>query len=814
MNRLILPLLRSSRRFPLYSMLLASTALTGSVLTGSASAAPTPEQTELAERLLQAGQRLVGVPSAMPVAAAVADVAERLYENNVRLLRTNIDLELALGRRDRVLKLLGDLRRLDPGDQIAQVQSIDLQQSKLESAGDKADYLSRVAGSDKVPSEVRSHAAVLLSGIETERGRDDAAAAALAQALALNPLNPKALHLRADAVASTGTAAQRTAAWVDLLKADPLQFGTASRLGEELLRVGQVEQATDLYRKFFASVAAAGYGPGADESINFAHGLVVTSKLSEAGDVAAAALKDNPSDDRLHALRMLIALSAKDDAAFKSALGEARLQAIRDLMGLHSQLDPSAPRPDDSTEVKLPDVKVDAAAARANADPRMAETYLQALGNLAWIDAYYGRRAPDAPVTEAINNLAGADSPLAHRLAGFTALAADRLDEADVAFSPVAERDALSRLGLFALKLKKGEDKATIVAGGNKLLSELPTDVWPLVVRNSLKDAGPLGFRAAEADAVAAEAAKLPADTWTFAGQGRQLYLVDADPITGSAEIGQPILVRVTLQNIGNRPLAIGPGGAISQSISLDATVRGAAEQSFPGAAIAKMTGRLVLPPKQTTSTVVRLDSPELAVQLAQVPQAGAAVFVSAVTNPVSRENTIVPGPGGYRAQGHGVVDRPQVAFTRPEVREKLIKQLNSPDALARIRAVTALAACASWMRQTQDESLKPLFVQAADMLKQVSTKDASPTVRMSALQESVSLASDADRPAVIASMLSSADYESRVMGALISVRSPKAVREAALKPLTTDADETIRNLAVAVSNLPEAPAATQPAVK
>ena len=788
-------------------MLLAST-----VLTGSAWAGPTPEQAELAERLLQTAQRLTAVPAGLPVAAAVADVAERLYENNARLLRTNIDLELSLGRRDKVIKLLGDLRRLEPGDQIAQVQSIDLQQSKLESAGEKADYLSRVAGSDKVPSEVRSHAAVLLAGVETERGRDDAAAAALAQALALNPLNPKALHLRADAVAGTGTAPQRTAAWVDLLKADPLEFGVASRLGEELLRVGMVDKATELYRKFFASVAAAGYGPGPDDSINFAAGLVFTNKLSEAGDIAAAALKDNPSEDRLHALRMLIALAAKDDAAFKSALGEARPQAIRALMGLHSQLDPAAPRPDDSTEVKLPDVKVDVAAARANADPRLAEQYLEALGDLAWIDVYFGGRAPDAPVTEAINNLAGADSPMAHRLAGFAALAADRLDEADVAFSPVAERDALSRLGLLTLKLKKGEDKAAIVAGGAKLLSELPTDVWPLVVRNSLKDAGPLAFKSPEADAVVAEAAKLPADTWTFAGQGSQSYLVDADPITPAAEIGQPILVRVTLQNIGNRPLAIGPGGAISQSISLDATVRGAAEQSFPGAAIAKMTGVLVLPARQTTSTVVRLDSPELGQQLSLVPQVGAAVFVSAVTNPVNRENTIVPGPGGYRTQGHGVVDRPQVAFTRPEVRDKLLKQINSSDTIARVRAVASLAACATWMRQTQDEALKPLFVQAVEMLKQVSTKDASPIVRMSALQESASLAPDTDRPAVIAAMLHSADYESRVMGVLISVRSSKADREATLKPLTTDADETIRNLAAAVIGLPDTPAATQPA--
>lgn len=780
-------------------------------LATSAWAAPTPEQAELAERLLQTGQRLAAVPAGAQVAGAVADVAERLYENNARLIRADIDVRLALGQRDKAIALLNAFRRLDPGDQIAQVQAIDLQQSRLESAVEKADYLARVAGSDKVPAEVRSHAAVLQANIELERGRDDASAAALAQALALNPLNPKALRMQADHLSSHGTAPQRVAAWVNLLRANGLDFTTASRLGEELLRAGLTSQANDYYKRFFAAVDASGFATGPDDAINYSHALIVSGNAADAGDIAAEAIKDTPGDLSLHMLRMLVAKAAGDDAAFKAALSEARTQAIRALIVMHTQVDPNAPKPDDKTEIKLPDVKVDAAAVQAKGDMQLAQQYLQALGDLAWVDAYFGGRAPDAPVSEAINTLAGPDSTLAHRIAGFVALSADRLDEADVAFAPVAERDLLSRLGLLTLKLKKGEDKATIVAEGNKLLAQLPTDVWPLVIRQSLKEAGPLAFKSPEADAVAAEAAKVPDDLWSF-GQGRLPYLVDVTPVTGSVAFGEPILVKVTLQNISRRPLAIGPGTGLTQQVSIDANIRGAGDHQVPAAAIAKMTGRLVLPPLQATSTTVRLDSPELSAQLSQVPQVSASVFVSAVTNPQTTEQGVVPGPGGFRSQGRATIDRPQVAFTRPEVRDKLLTDLNSTDSLKRVRAVAALSACASWMRQTQSDELKPLFNQAGEMLSQVSEKDASPTVRSLAKQELITLTAEGERVKILQQMLASQDFEARVLGTLLCVQMPKADREKLLATLVTDGDEAVKNLAVAVVGLPDAAPATQPA--
>ena len=777
-------------------------------VTGLAVAGPPPEQAELAERLLQTGQRLAASRDAAPVAATLADIADRLYENDARLLRTSIELRLSLGQREKAIGLLTSLRKLDPADQIAQVQSIDLQQSKMQVVTERADYLGRIASNERISGEVRAHAAVLLANVELERGRDDAAKAAVDQALGLNPLNPKALRMHADAMAVGGTAPQRTAAWVGLLRADPLQFPTASRLGEELLRAGLIEPATDHYRKFFAALDASGYGPGPEDAINFAHLLWVGSKLPEAQSIVADAIKDFPTDMRLHMARVILAEAGNDMAATKAAVGDARTQATRNLMAMHQHLDQSAKPLDESSAVALPDVKADAELARKS-DQRTADAELKALGDLAWLDATFGTPV-DPAVLEAIKTLAGEDSAIVHRLAGYAALATGRLDEADVAFSPVAKTDGLSRLGLAAVKLKKGGDKAAAVADGNALLAEMSTDIGGLLVRRTLQDAGPLSYKAADADAVAAEAAKLPRDTFSFPTGGQALYIVDADPIGGSLEIGAPILVKATIQNIGDRPLAIGPGGAVAQGVSLDATVRGVIEQPFAGAAMAKFTNKLVLKPRESMSTTVRLDSPELAAFLASFPQAAASIFVSAVTNPVNRQNVILPGPGGFRRQSRGVIDRPQIAYIRPEVQQQLAKQAESPDAVRRLRAVDALSACA--MQLSRVTETQPLAQQAAAILRKLAQGDPSTLVKAAAQQELVGLVQDADKPALIAMMVAAPGLESRTLGCLLAANRPKPEREKLLAAMTADSDDALRTLASAVLALPDAPPATQPA--
>ena len=787
------------------------------MLCSAALAGPTAEQSEIGERLLQFGQKLTGRADTARVAAALADVAETLYSpdattNNgadaARLLRTDADLRLALGQRDRALDLLNAYRKKVPADQLAQVQAIDLQQDKMQSATARADYLTAIAGSDRVSSEVRAHAAVLLAAVQLERGDDAAAAAAVDQALGLNPLNPKALQMRLDRVTASGTPARRVEALIGLLAADPLQFQAVSRITEEMLRAGLGSDALDLYPKFFAAVAASGYAVSADDATNYAVQLSLASREKEAADVASRSLADFPADVGLNELKLLLARSAGDDAGFKAALVKARTSLVGNVEAIHKRLLPNESFADGA----LPDVKAGAAAAQSSPDRGLADAYLAALGDLAWLDVYFAVRAPDPAVTAAIDTLAGEAGPLARRIKGYAALAAGKADEAEVTLSAVAARDPLSALAVLKLQLARGQDKAAATAEASKLLSQLPTDVWPLVVREQLKDLGPVHFRTADTDAVAAAAAKLPRDALAFAQDPRSIYLLDVEALSGTVAVGEPVLVRVTLQNASNRPLALGPGGAVGQNVAVDATVRSATDQAFPAVALAKLGGRLVVGPRQAVDTVVRLDSAELSNAVGAVPQTGASVFVSAVANPSLKQGAIVPGPGGVRAQGRGVVDRPPLAFNRPETRDALTRQLASTDGLQRRRACAALGACAAYLANGTAEQ-KALAGDALKMLQQTATHDASSGVRATAWQELATGQPEPKRTEVIKQMLATPDAETRTLACLLTLNKSHADRLPLLRPLAGDADPMLATLAASVLALPDPPApASQPA--
>ena len=73
-------------------------------------------------------------PEGRPAAEASVEAALRLTSDDARLLRQAIDLQLQLGRADRAVELLNAFRRLQPADQLAQVQTIDLQVAAMQSA--------------------------------------------------------------------------------------------------------------------------------------------------------------------------------------------------------------------------------------------------------------------------------------------------------------------------------------------------------------------------------------------------------------------------------------------------------------------------------------------------------------------------------------------------------------------------------------------------------------------------------------------------------------------------------------------------------
>lgn len=776
-------------------------------------AAGTPEQADLAERLMQTGMGLTDSVESMPVAAALADAAERMMTDDKRLIRTAADLRLRLGHRDKAIELLGKYRKLDPTDQLAQVQTIDLLVDRMESAEQKAAYYKQVMSAPSVPAEVRSHAAVQLAVIEAERGRDDDANVAVDEALKLNPVNPKALQFRLERVMTPGTSSKdRAATLVAVLQANPMASSAMGLLADELARVGATEQSLALYKQLVGS-ADTGSLPAPEDMVNYAALLLATGQLKPAVAPSQMALQVSPNWAQAQFMRALIAQQMNDKTAIQAAYNESRQAMIKTVMQLHTAVDPNAIKPTDDAKIVLPNVKADAEAIAKMDNPQLATTYQAALGDIVWLDAFFAATPPEAPLAEAITALGADKSNNVARAVAFASFVGGNFDDAKAKLAPLVEQgDLLSRAAMLVVRLKAGESKESLAPEAQKLITQLPTGVWGATLRWTLRDFGPFDLRTADTPAIIAESAKLSPDWLAFGKNGRSFYVIDVDVIKAQCDVGEPMVMSITLQNLGTRPLAIGPGGPVDQQVILDATVRGSVEQPFPGAAVSRMTGALVLQPRQKITSYARVDNPQMFAFLAANPQVSMAVFVSAIANPMLGANGIVPGPGGFRSQSRSVLDRRVAPFQRPDGRQQLIDQLNKPDAKLRLHALQAIAGNGAQLAQQSTDESKQLATQAAALVKKTSEQDASSTVRAIAMQLVVGMTEEANRDEPIKAMIASKDAEARLLGALLVMGRPQADRKTLLEPLTNDADDVIKRLGTAIIALPESEPATQPA--
>ncbi len=775
-------------------------------------------ESDFAEKLFQTANELSQNPQTAPAAEALGEAALRYAKEDPRLLRQSIDLQLQFGHREKAIELLNAYRKLEPNDQLAMVQTIDLLVEGMQSADERRKYMEQIATSEAVASEVRSHVCVQLYALLIETGDAAAAAKWLNQSILLNPVNPRALQLTLERLFATGgTAPQRTTAMVNLLKSNPMQPSTLATLAQELARAGATDEAVTMYRKAFDMNTALAVRPNADDVINYAALLLATDKPQEAASMATAATQLAPSSARAWFMRAMVEKQIGNDANLTAALAEAKSALTKNLMVLHRAIDKTAPEITEETPSAMPDVRADAKAIDAKSD--LARMYAGALGDVAWLDSYFSAKAPDPAIIEALTTLTGDNSVAVTRLQGFAALGTGQIDEAQVKLSAIAERDSLARVGLLAVKLKKGEAKEALQSQANDLLKELPVDVWSATVRQTLRELAPIQFATDGKAEVIAESAKLPDQWLTFPKAANGFYLMELTPLKVGIQVGEPMLMKLRVQNTSNFPLVIGPGGVIDQSVAIDAQVRGPAEQYFPGTAIARITGDLVLQPRESVMTQVRIDSNELGNFLNASPHVALTIYASVVSNPrvVQQQNgpAILPGPGGFRQQGESVMDRVALPFAKDTVRQQFAKDLQNPAAEQRLYAYRAIAGNVQALLGVQQptDQHRELAAAGQKMISEALANETDPVVKS---QVSLLMLSYAGKPELIdaglQAMVASSAWQERITAALIAINLPQAKRAELLKPLENDADDAIKKLVATIVTIPDPKPATQPA--
>src|SRR5262249_22819315 len=139
--------------------------------------------------------------------------------------------------RDGAIEALKAYTALDPYDQVAQAQMIDLYAASdphaSQSADAKIDYFRGLLKQEKLSADVRAHVGYRLAKELLARGQQSEAQAANDEALKLCPLDPDALELNAQFM-STGKPGERVNSYLGLLRGNPAQPTVAARLADEL----------------------------------------------------------------------------------------------------------------------------------------------------------------------------------------------------------------------------------------------------------------------------------------------------------------------------------------------------------------------------------------------------------------------------------------------------------------------------------------------------------------------------------------------------------------------------------------------------
>jgi hypothetical protein len=496
--------------------------------------------------------------------------------------------------------------------------------------------------------------------------------------------------------------------------------------------------------------------------------------------------------------------------------------------------------------------------------------YAAALADLIFYYSYFDPQPATAnKLLDSLRLIRPADDTELTRLEGFTFLADGKRDEAKVKFSAVADRDPLSEMGLLLMAPAGAETTAQ----ATKLVTDHPAGLLGAILLDGLRDKGAKPTATPDSTAVANEAAGFPMKMLDLLNPDdtQSFYNLVADPLHVSRGFDEPVLVRVTIKNIGDFDLSVGPDAAIRPDLWFDVAVQGGNNPTFRGVAYDRIAGPLVLKAHHLdqpgTNQVVRVDTGPLGGFLSAHPTIAVSMLFSVFTNPIGEQAGVAPGPGGYRQQFSSPMERrasPVMTSTDlgrlfdPLFNGRIDEKIHTLELLAdyvlvmkaRIaqleQAVSAPAGGAAATpasdapvagddggagelpppigsapsappdpKQAQASILhmQDLIVTFTSTIR-ANLRDPSSLVRYWAQAKLGQIADPATRQQAALMMVKGKDWEQRLLGLMLANDLPPAQGKAIASTLRADSNNDVKDLANATVEIANLPPATRPAPK
>jgi tetratricopeptide (TPR) repeat protein len=789
----------------------------------------------MAENFAQLAQQAVATraitPETLRQSVALLKGAVRLDPNEVRFARLLAEAALQAGDEATAIDAYQAINRLERGNNaVAQIRLLDLYSGRMETADARLRYLigdgdqhKGVYGSTSVASEVRAHAAFLASQVYFERAQTSEGMRMIDEALRLFPLSPEALKAKYELTGGGGaTPRERVALLLQMLNSNPCQPGVMARVAQELADVGMHEQALNWYNVAVTLTRAVGRGITPQDLDRLAAQLVITGGTPLAREIAAANLQQNARNVDAAMINVLIARRGGDEEALKKALGDAEQALILRAVNVGQQMrgEPVTTQPSDQP-VNV-DVPGDIKRLQESGDANLTAEYASTLADLAWLRVYFQQNGQGAAqVIAQLRQLLPADSVTLARLEGWAFLVAGQAQEAQSKLSAVADRDPLAQLGMIRLTEKDNPERATEEA--RKLMDDNPSGLLGAIIHDALRDkrlklpAGQQPPLSPAGHEVKAELDRFPKDWLDFIQQPDKFYLIRCEPVKVEHLYGEPVVARVIVKNTGNHDITVGPDGAIRPDLWFDVQVRGALNDFVQGVTFDRFSQQVVLRPGQAMEQTVRVDQHRLLQLLNARASLTLPLFYFVVTNPLSTSISIAPGPGGQRQSFFRTVHRVGLAVDHKAFNNTVMAtlgELNNGTADRKLRALQKLGWFAIIFPQMPEEADRAKSAEVLGHMHKM-TNDPNPVVRAWAgyVMARLSVVTAEQRQAVIKEMLEDPSWEARMLGTLLVQGMDPAQWKTVAGPLAEgDPDPLVREIADAVIDFADNPAATQPA--
>lgn len=746
--------------------------------------------------------------------AALLEAAHHADPTEPRYPRLLADVMTQLRNTPAAIDALAAFRKLRPDDHRSQLELIDLYVGQMQTVDQKLAYLSDVLNRTAVPAEVRSIIALRCAALLTEKGDTTGSLQLVEQALSLNPLNLPALIAKFDATVKTASVSQRVALRLAMLRANPDQADQVLALAADLAEAGLVEQAIDWYeRPTYGPETALQVGP------DYAAQLLLANHVPVARDQLAALLQIAPNHYAIRALRIIAEkhLDQKDPATLDKLKVETRNILVNRLADARKQLGATdaTTRPITDGALPVPDLAGDVERFKAAPTDDVRKSYLQTVGELAWFELYFNNSpAAASSLVEHYQRLAEPGNITAARLAGWLyLLQGNRTEEAKVKLSAAADSDPLAAMGL--LRTYPADQREKAKQDASALLSKNPSGALAAILWDGLYDLGPKIAPGPDAPAIEKSLKDFPLPWLDIVKQPWRFYSMRCEPVKVSYLYGEPINVRITLNNTSNYDITIGDDGILRPGVWLEVIPQGMFRQAFQGMFVYdRITERLVLKPRQSVSLTVRVDRGDLARFLAAAPKPAIALSGSLRTNVISNNQGIASGAAGYAVNFSRPMERAAFAGTDDSFR-RVKDALAGTDGAAKLWAIDILARGIADLLQLKDQPEAPKHVQEfLDMLRTV-VNDPQVSVRAWATFQDAAARPEQERDPAVRRMLQDSAWQARFLG-LVAIpwlqNLPVDQKQALAKTLANDPDPTVRRMAAAIAEAVIRPPSTQPA--